>query len=163
MIGLINLIILYQYYLKLFKKMAELKAVAEGTGSFDSGKLYVWVKGLESKVNTLLREIDLVKNDTMKKNGDLRREIKVLGEEVLELKRVQEMMRRMMDLMVQELKQTAGREEIQVLRKYVDFWNPMTFVTSRDVERVVEAKMGKSKAESLSAGLSARTIVEQKV
>ncbi len=128
--------------------MADAKIVPEAVGSFDAGKLYVWVKGLESKVNTLLREIDLVKNDTVKKNGELRKEIKVLNEEVLELKRGQEKMGRTMDLIIKELKQTAGKEEIQVLRKYVDFWNPLTFVTQRDVERVVEVKMGKSKIEN---------------
>jgi hypothetical protein len=106
------------------------------------------VKGLESKVNTLLREIDLVKNDTSKKNADLRKEIKVLNEEILELKRNQEKMQKTMDLIIKELKQTAGKEEILVLRKYVDFWNPLTFVTQRDVERVIEVKMGKVKSES---------------
>ena len=130
--------------------MADAKVVPEATGSFDAGKLYVWVKGLESKVNTLLREIDLVKNDTVKKNGELRKEIKVLNEEVLELKRGQEKMQRTMDLIIKELKQTAGKEEILVLRKYVDFWNPLTFVTQRDVERVVDVKMNsKSKVESV--------------
>jgi len=128
--------------------MADAKVIPEATGSFDSGKLYVWVKGLESKVNTLLREIDLVKNDTSKKNADLRKEIKVLNEEILELKRNQEKMQKTMDLIIKELKQTAGKEEILVLRKYVDFWNPLTFVTQRDVERVIEVKMGKVKSES---------------
>ena len=128
--------------------MADAKVMPEASGSFDPGKLYVWVKGLESKVNMLLREIDLVKNDTVKKNGELRKEIKVLNEELLELKRNQEKMQKTMDLIIKELKQTAGKEEITVLRKYVDFWNPLTFVTQRDVERVVEVKMGKVKSES---------------
>src|SRR3989338_3452451 len=119
--------------------MADVKTVPETTGSFDAGK-----------VNTLLREIDLVKNDTVKKNGELRKEIKVLNEEVLELKRGQEKMQKTMDLIIKELKQTAGKEEILVLRKYVDFWNPLTFVTQRDVERVVDVKMNsKSKVESV--------------
>ena len=49
-----------------------------------------------------------------------------------------------MDLIIKELKITAGKEELMTLKKYIDFWNPMNFVTQRDVERVVEEKMSES-------------------
>ena len=46
-----------------------------------------------------------------------------------------------MDLIIKELKKTAGIEEVMTLRKYVDFWNPINFVTQRDLERAVETKL----------------------
>jgi hypothetical protein len=45
-------------------------------------------------------------------------------------------------LIIKELRLTAGREELETLKKYVDLWSPMNFVTQRDVERIVEEKMG---------------------
>ena len=108
---------------------------------FDPAKLYVWVKGLESKVNNLLRETDLVKNDLLRKNQDLRKEVKTLSSDLLELKQAHEKTLTTMDLVIKELKQTAGKEEVMVLQKYMELWNPLNFVTQKDVERAVDTKL----------------------
>ena len=108
---------------------------------FDSAQLYVWVKGLESKVNNLLRETDSVKNDLLRKNQDLRKEVKTLSSDLLELKQAHEKTVTTMDLVIKELKQTAGKEEVMVLQKYMELWNPLNFVTQKDVERAVDTKL----------------------
>ena len=108
----------------------------------DQARLFVWVKGLESKVNNLLRELDILKNDYIKKNTILRQEVKALNGEMLEVKREQVKTLEKMDMMIQELKNTAGIEELQTLKKYIDFWNPLHFVTQRDLDRAIEAKLG---------------------
>lgn len=108
---------------------------------FDTAKLYVWIKGVESKVNTLMREVDVLKNDYIKKHNDLKRELKVFNGDVLDLKRLQDQAQQKMDLVIKELKQTAGIEEVAVLKKYVEYWNPLNLVTQKDLERTVEAKM----------------------
>ncbi|MBI2662596.1 hypothetical protein HYX11_04005 [Candidatus Woesearchaeota archaeon] len=109
-------------------------------GSFDNAKLYMWTKSLETKVNNLLREVDTLKNDYVKKNNDLKKEVKSLNDDLLELKRNYEKTLQKMDMIIKELKQTAGSEELTVLRKYIDLWNPLNFVTQRDLEKTVEAK-----------------------
>jgi len=43
-------------------------------------------------------------------------------------------------LIIRELKRTAGKEEITVLKKYLEYWNPINFVTQRDLERTLEIK-----------------------
>lgn len=109
--------------------------------SFDNAKLYMWTKSLETKVNNLLRELDTLKNDYVKKNNDLKKEVKSLNDDLLELKRNHEKTLQKMDMIIKELKQTAGAEELTVLRKYIDLWNPMTFVTQRDLDKAIETKL----------------------
>ena len=109
--------------------------------AFDPNTLYIVVKGLESKVNNLLRQIDIFKNDYVKKNTDLKKEVRTLTDELLELKRNQDSTVQKMDLIIKELRQTAGVEEVSVLKRYIDLWNPLHFATLRDVERMVEAKL----------------------
>ena len=46
-----------------------------------------------------------------------------------------------MVLIIKELKQTAGAEEVMTLKKYVEFWNPLNFVTQKDLEKAVEGKL----------------------
>lgn len=110
---------------------------------FGMDKLYVWVKALETKVNALLRETDMIKNNFTEKAKNMNKEVRMLNDNMVEIKRQQLQINQKIDLIVKELKQTAGGEELQTLKKYVDLWNPLHFVTQRDVERVVEAKLEK--------------------
>jgi hypothetical protein len=117
--------------------------------SFDASKMYVWIKSLEGKVNNLTREVDLLKGNIVKRNEDTKKELKTMSDDLLELKREQQDMLQKMDLIIKELKQTAGVEQVTVLKKYIDLWNPMNFVTQRDLDRAIEAKIEllKSKGE----------------
>lgn len=114
---------------------------APSVSGFDPAKLYVWVKGLESKVNNLLREVDVLKNDFIKRANQLNKDFKMLSDDLLEIRHEQEKMNQKMILIINELKQTAGAEEVVTLKKYVEFWNPLNFVTQRDLEKAIETKL----------------------
>jgi hypothetical protein len=114
---------------------------------FDSGKLYVWVKGLESKVNNLLREVDVLKNDFINRANKLNKDFKTLSDDLVEIRHEQEKMNQKMTLIINELKQTAGAEEVVTLKKYVEFWNPLNFVTQRDLEKAIESKLAEHKGK----------------
>lgn len=109
---------------------------------FSDPKIYVWVKGLEGKVNNLLREVNVLKNDFIKKNNKLSQDLKTTSADFLEMKHEQEKVLQKMDLIIKELKQTAGIEEVMTIKKYLEFWNPLNFVTQRDLERAVENRIG---------------------
>jgi hypothetical protein len=64
-----------------------------------------------------------------------------MNDELLELRREQQEMLQKMDLIIKELKQTAGMEQVMVLKKYIDLWNPLNFVTRRDLERAIDARL----------------------
>ena len=128
-------------------------ASAEESG-FDTAKLYVWIKGVESKVNTLVREVDVLKNDYIKKHNDLKRELKIFNDDILALKRTQNQAQQKMDLVIKELKQTAGVEDVAVLKKCVEFWNPLNFVTQKDLDRAVQVKIASLNREEPAAQLS---------
>ena len=121
--------------------MAAPQTQAMPAPEFDSAKLYVWIKGLESKVNNLLRELDVLKNDFIKRNGQLSKDFKTLSDDFLDTRHEQEKINQKLVLIINELKQTAGQEEVVTLKKYVEYWNPLNFVTQKDLERAVESKL----------------------
>ena len=121
--------------------MAEKSSQPPVASGMDPGRLYVWVKGLESKVNALLREITVIKTDVMKKQSQLRSDAKAMDADLLDLKREQERINQKLDLMVKELKQTASNDDVQTMKKYMELWNPLNFVTQRDLERAVDARL----------------------
>jgi hypothetical protein len=55
-----------------------------------------------------------------------------------------------MDLVIKELKQTAGIEELMVIKKYMDYWNPLNFVTQKDLDRAINARLALLKDGSKS-------------
>jgi hypothetical protein len=116
-------------------------AQPEQQGSFDQAKLYLWVKALEGKVNNLMREVNMIKNDFIKKSNDLKKDMKGISVDLLEFKHDHENTIGKIDLIIKELKQTAGIEEVQTLKKYLELWSPMNFVTQKDLERMVEQKL----------------------
>ena len=115
---------------------------------FDNAKLYVWVKGLESKINNLLREVDVLKNDFIKRANQLNKDFKTISDDVVELRHQQQKMDQKMVLIIKELKQTAGTEEVMTLKKYVEFWNPLNFVTQKDLEKAVERRLETQKVQA---------------
>lgn len=129
------------------------------TSGYDPAKLYVWIKSLESKVNNLTREMDLLKNNAIKKTEDMRKDLKLMNNELMELRGEQQKSIEKMDLIIKELKQTAGIEEVMVLKKYIDLWNPMNFVTQRDLDRTINAKFMLLK-EQLNKSNATETVKE---
>ena len=113
----------------------------EEKSGFDNSKLYIWVKALESKVDNLLREVDSLKTDFIKRSNSLTKEVKTINEDVLEIKHKHEKTLEKMDLIIKELKKTAGMEEVETLKKYLDLWSPLNFVTQKDLDRAVETKI----------------------
>ena len=123
------------------KKEEKKKPAEEG---FDSSKIYIWLRGIESKVNNLRRELDIIKNDSAKKKEKVTKEIRTINEDLIELKRDQDKTLEKMDLIIKELKLTAGKEEVMVLKKYLDLWSPLNFVTQRDIDRLITDKLESS-------------------
>ena len=121
---------------------------APSVSGFDNAKLYVWVKGLESKVNNLLREVDVLKNDFIKRANQLNKDFKTISDDMVELRHEQQKMDQKMVLIIKELKQTAGMEEVMTLKKYVEFWNPLNFVTQKDLEKAVESRLEAQKVQA---------------
>lgn len=121
--------------------MAGKETVPEQPSGYDPAKLYVWVKALESKVNNLIREMELLKNNTIKKTEEMRKDQRVMNDDLLAVKSEQQKVLEKMDLIIKELKQTAGIEELMVIKKYMDYWNPLNFVTQKDLDRAINARM----------------------
>ena len=118
---------------------------APPTQEFDSTKLYIWVKGLESKVNNLLREVDILKNDFINRANKLNKDFKTLSDDLMEVRHEQEKINQKMVLIINELKQTAGKEEVDTLKRYLEYWNPLNFVTQKDLEKAIESKIAEHK------------------
>ena len=46
---------------------------------------------------------------------------------------------------ISELKNAAKRDEVKVLEKYINIWNPVKFVTQNEVESIVKDMLNRHK------------------
>ncbi|MAF99089.1 MAG: hypothetical protein CMH61_00605 [Nanoarchaeota archaeon] len=116
--------------------------MAEESNQQSTPQLYTWLKGVEGKVNRLGKETETLKMNFMHKVAELTKEIKMLNNELVQVKREREALKTKMDVVIKELGMTAGKEEVMVLQKYIDLWNPMHFATQQDVERLIQQHNG---------------------
>ena len=96
------------------------------------------IRVLEEK-NNLLRERMLVINQNMieeyKKLSD---EIKAINSDLKEIKSDLMNVKEMIKHFIKELESFARKDSIKVLEKYINMWNPLKFVTEKEVISLIE-------------------------
>ncbi len=127
------------------------------TQEFDAARFYTWVKAIESKLNGLRREFELLKNNTTKHNSEVKHDVITINQDFVDFKHSQEKIKENMDLIIKEIKRTAGKEELDVLKKYMEFWNPMHFVTEKDVERLIDQRLADRETSKIKTSDSSQS------
>ncbi|MBI4154084.1 hypothetical protein HY501_02005 [Candidatus Woesearchaeota archaeon] len=96
---------------------------------------------LESKY-TLLSEKLLVVNQTMiEEYKKLMKEIKDLEVQIREMRSEQKNIALILKHLTEEAREFAKTENLKVLEKYINLWNPLKFVTESDVQRIVQEEL----------------------
>ncbi len=69
------------------------------------------------------------------------KELKTLSSEMNDYQRTFVDLRDKVRLIVKELKECAKSDELKLVQNYIDLWEPVTFVTERQVEKIIEEKL----------------------
>ena len=54
-------------------------------------------------------------------------------------------------LVIKELQTVARREEVKVLEKYINLWNPIKFVSQNEIEAIINEVLDKREEEKKKA------------
>jgi len=101
------------------------------------------MRALEGKYN-LLRDRALIINQNMiTQYQRTSAELKVLEEDLQDVKHTLFQIKETLKHLVREMENFSKKEELKVLEKYINLWNPMKFVTAEEVERIVAEKTKK--------------------
>jgi predicted nucleic acid-binding Zn-ribbon protein len=93
------------------------------------------VKLLESTIDTMRGTIKLLEQNFIREQKESRRDIKVLEEENSELRDIVRSTKETMKLMVQDVRGLANKEDVEVIKKYLEMWNPVNFITREQVDK----------------------------
>ena len=92
---------------------------------------------LEGRYANLERRAQVLEENMIEHNRKLLASIRSLNQELVDSKKSIADLSEKMGYMAAELKDFARREEVQVMKKYLDYWQPMNFVTMNQVEKIV--------------------------
>ena len=115
------------------------------------------VGGITSDVNTLSRRLRLLEEgftnlrkflqvteeNIIAKNKHFSAEIKTITSDIIETRKEIQDLKDKLLLIIKELQAVARKEEVKVLEKYINLWNPIKFVTQNEVEQIINEVLEK--------------------
>ncbi|MBI2130899.1 hypothetical protein HYU10_03975 [Candidatus Woesearchaeota archaeon] len=110
------------------------------------------ISGITNDINSLGRRLRLVEEasanvrnmvqiteeNMISKNRMLNAEIKTLASEINDIKKDIHDVKDKVFLIIKELQNAAKKEDVKLLEKYINMWNPVRFVTKGELDYVVE-------------------------
>ena len=118
-----------------------------GSFSEDIGNLTRRLRVLEEGFTNIRRSLQVTEQNMLGKNKVFATEIRTLTSDINDVKKeINEVKEKIVEI-VRELEGAAKREEVKVLEKYINYWNPIKFVSQNEVEEIVKEVIKKIKSE----------------
>jgi len=99
------------------------------------------IRSIEGKYSILGEQLLVVNENTLDSYKDLAKEIKVISEEIKEIRQDLSNFKETIKQLVKETEMFARKEQIKVLEKYINLWNPMEFITTEELDNILKQKL----------------------
>jgi predicted nucleic acid-binding Zn-ribbon protein len=113
----------------------------------DSASLERRVRTLEEGLANLRKIVQVTEENILVKNRHVAAEFKTFTSDINELRREMQEMKEKMVMMLKEMQSLARQEDVKIIERYVNMWNPVRFVTQGEVEDLVKDLVGKHLVE----------------
>ena len=91
------------------------------------------IRMIEEKFANLRNKVEVIDSNMLNNSKKESNDIKAINQELNELTRSIDDMKEKMKMMIEELKMGAKQEEIQTIKKYIEYWQPADFVTRKEL------------------------------
>jgi hypothetical protein len=98
------------------------------------GTLLRTLRGLEQRHSTVRKKLQLTDQNILQSKKGLHQEIVGLSRELVEMRHSMEKLKYSFTLVEKQLQQTASKQDLDVLSKYVELWQPMNFLTKKEAK-----------------------------
>ncbi len=96
------------------------------------------LKLLEEHFTILRRKADVNEHNLMSRTKNFSADIKTIHSEMSDLRQTLNKIEDKVLVMIKEFQLTAKKEDLDILKKYVDMWSPIRFVTREEVDKIVQ-------------------------
>ncbi len=96
------------------------------------------LRTLEEKYKNMRAGMQTKEKNKLEESKKINAEISDVNQEIYELKKEFKNTKEKMDIIIKELGLTAKREDVDTIKKYLDLWNPVNFVSQGEILQVVK-------------------------
>ncbi len=107
----------------------------------DISTLSTRIRLAEEKINNINRKLELLESNFVSSNKKNTETLRVANSDILELKREIQLLTDKLELVIRELKLTAGKDELNTIKRYLELWNLTRFVSRAEIDKIVEEKV----------------------
>jgi hypothetical protein len=100
---------------------------------------------IEEQYTNIRRKIQVTDQNMLSYQKKNITEIKAVNLEINELRHLIDDMQNNILLVIKELRLCAKKEEVNVLQKYINLWEPVNFVTRNEVEKIIQEILSERK------------------
>ena len=111
----------------------------------DTGSLERRVRSLEEGLTNLRKIVQVTEENILVKNRHMSTEFKTITSDLNELRRENQELKDKILLILKEMQSMARAEDVKIIERYVNMWNPVRFVTQGEIENLVEEILSKHK------------------
>ena len=98
---------------------------------------------MEERLNNLNRKIEVDESNKLESQKKVNVEFKTFNLEFTEIKRSIEKINETMSIIKRELPNLAAKDELDVLKKYIELWEPVNFVTRNELDKRLKEETNK--------------------
>ena len=98
---------------------------------------------LEEGFTNIRRSLQVAEQNMLSKSKTFSTEIRTSTSEIHDTKKEIADIKEKILMLAKELESAAKLNEVKVLEKYINLWNPVKFVTQDEVERIIDEKLKK--------------------
>jgi hypothetical protein len=93
---------------------------------------------LEERGSNVRKKQQLIEQSMLSHRKKFTDETNLLKDEIDEIRRTMTEIENRIIMLIKELRLSAKKEDVDMLKKYVELWEPVNFVTQNQVEKIVE-------------------------
>lgn len=98
------------------------------------------IRIIEEQLATLRSHIDMLDSSLVEKHKSSGEDIRTVQASVREIKAELKENRELFERIANKLADFASKENVKVLERYINFWNPLHYVTKQEVVDLIKEK-----------------------
>ena len=103
----------------------------------------------EERYVDLRKKLQFIEQNMLSFQKKMHKELKILNDELAEIKRVQHEVESKIILLIKEIQLLASKEDVDVIQKYLQYWDPVRFATVEQVEKMLDERLGNTEQRKL--------------
>lgn len=106
--------------------------------SEDIAELTRRIRTMEERYNTLQSKTQLIEQNMLSYHKQAIGETKTINTDFRELRREIEEIKDKILTLIKELQLSAKKDEVKILERYINLWEPVNFATRKEVEEMIQ-------------------------